>query len=211
MIPETIIHHLIVSASHLSLFNAHYQPCMSATKRKSSTLLVSTLAPASLPTMPSLTSPSIILIWLISLLSSSLCLTPQTVHPLPVTSCGLDCSCYPPPPPSTSNLSICGAACCPPSSACADTSTSPPTCLSPVQCGLNSSASYSPCASALEASRSLAERYAGYLHADDLSSPALLQQLEASTFRDLTVIKLCNILRRHCHFAIAYCGGFCCS
>jgi hypothetical protein len=130
--------------------------------------------------MPSLYSHHITLILIIFLLPSSLSLSSQTVHSQTVTSCGLDCSCYPPPPPSYPNLIVCGAACCPPPSVCADTSTFPPTCMSSAQCALNSSASLSSCASALEMSRALADRYAGYLHDEDLSSPALLQQLETS-------------------------------
>jgi hypothetical protein len=47
-------------------------------------------------------------------------------------------------------------------------------------CALNSSAAHHPCTSAVASSKSLAEKFAGYLQADDLSSPTLMQQLESS-------------------------------
>ena len=160
---------------------------------------------ASPPAMPLLSSlPCIILPLLLILVPSARCLSPQAPPSQSVISCGLDCSCSPPLPPSTPHFSICGAACCPPASACADTSTSPPICLSSVQCALNSSSSFSTCTSALLASRSLAEKYEGYLHSDELSSPFLLQQLEASAPELFTAIKNCNSLRRSCNFACTY-------
>jgi hypothetical protein len=161
--------------------------------------------------MPALSPPWFILTLLIFLLPSSLCLSPQTVLSQPITSCGLDCSCSPPSPPSTPSFSICGAACCPPPSACADTSSSPPICMSSLQCAKNSSASFPSCTSALQASRSLAERYVGHLDADDLSSPALLQQLEASTLIIVLYSTKSDRSCRYFHFAIADCRAVRCS